>query len=62
MASSINIVSRNGKVLPQVAVQELKSAVKGKALFKGEAADDVYRDAIDRFNKAWIDEAVRLLC
>lgn len=54
----INIVSRNGIVLSEAAIQQIKSSVKGEVIVKGEAAEDVYRNAIDRFNKAGIKEAV----
>jgi hypothetical protein len=61
MAQNINIVRRNGEALPETAIKELKAAVKGEVLFKGEAEEEVYRAAIDRFNKGGIQEAVRIL-
>ncbi|KAE8454687.1 hypothetical protein EG329_000310 [Mollisiaceae sp. DMI_Dod_QoI] len=36
---------------------KLKTSVKGEVLIKGEAAEDKYRAAIDRFNKAGVAEA-----
>ena len=59
MAQNIKIVRRNGEALPETAIKELKVAVKGDVLFKGEAEEEVYRAAIDRFNKGGIQEAVR---
>jgi hypothetical protein len=61
MAQNIKIVRRNGEALPETAIKELKAAVKGEVLFKGEAEEEVYRAAIDRFNKGGIQEAVRIL-
>lgn len=61
MAQNIKIARRNGEALPETAIKELKAAVKGEVLFKGEAEEEVYRAAIDRFNKGGIQEAVRTL-
>lgn len=61
MASStrrIHILRRNHEVLPEAAIQELKDSIGGEVIFKGEAAEEVYRAAINRKNKAWIQEAV----
>jgi hypothetical protein len=46
--------------LTQEAVKELKNAVNCGVVIKGEADEERYRAAIDRFNKAWIAEAVCL--
>jgi hypothetical protein len=54
----IRIISRNGEVLPATAIEELKTSLKCQTLLKGEAPEEIYRAAIDRFNKAIIDEAV----
>ena len=60
-SQGIQIVRRNGEVLPESAIKELKAAVKCEVLFKGETEEEVYRAAIDRFNKGGIQEAVRHL-
>jgi len=61
IAPGIHIVRRNGEVLSDAAIKELKSSVKGDIVFKGGVEEDVYRAAIDRVNKAFIQEAVRTL-
>lgn len=58
-AQDIKILSRKKELLPETAIQELKVAVKGEVLIKGEAPDEAYRAALDRWNKAWIQEAVK---
>lgn len=60
IAQDIKIVRKNGEVLPETAIKELKAVVKGEVLLKGEATREVYRAAIDRFNKSRIQEAVRI--
>jgi len=55
---SINIVRRNGETLPEAAIKQLKTSIRGEVLFKGEADEEAYRKAIDRFNKAANAEAV----
>lgn len=55
----IQIFRRNKELLPDSAIKDLKSSIKGEVIVKGEAADDIYRDAIDRWNKVWVQEAVR---
>jgi FAD/FMN-containing dehydrogenase len=57
-ARDIKILDRKQQLLPEIAIQELKLSVKGEVIVKGEAPDDVYRAALDRWNKAWIQEAV----
>jgi hypothetical protein len=57
-AQEIQILSRNKQLLPETAIQEVKGAVQGEVLIRGEAPDEVYRAAIDRWNKAWVQEAV----
>jgi hypothetical protein len=61
VAQDIKIVARNGDVLPESAVKQLKSAVTCEVLLKGEASEEAYLAAIDRFNKGVIQEAVSLL-
>jgi hypothetical protein len=58
-AQNINILNRKQQLLPKTAIQELRAAVKGEVILGGEAPDEMYRAAIDRWNKAWIQEAVR---
>ncbi len=60
-AQEIKILSRKQQLLPETAIQELKAAVRGEVIIKGEAPDEVYRAALDRWNKAWIQEAVSYL-
>jgi hypothetical protein len=60
VAKEITITSRKGDLLTQEAVKELKNAVNCGVVIKGEADEERYRAAIDRFNKAWIAEAVCL--
>jgi len=60
-AQDIKILSRKQQLLPEAAFQELKGAVQGEVIIKGKAPDDVYRAALDRWNKAWIQEAVSYL-
>ena len=57
-AQEIHILRKNGDILSQGAIKELKSSIKGQVIIKGEGPDDTYRAAIDRFNKACISEAV----
>ncbi|KAF8847587.1 FAD-binding domain-containing protein [Acephala macrosclerotiorum] len=57
MASKFQIVSRKGVVLEESALSHFKTSVKGEVVIKGEAAEEVYLAAIDRFNKAGVDEA-----
>jgi hypothetical protein len=61
IATNINIVSKSGEKLPESAFAELRSRVKGEVVIKGEAEEDVFRAAIDRYNKASISEAVRII-
>jgi hypothetical protein len=58
ISQEIKIVSRKGEVLSIATIQELKDAVKCKVMLKGEADEELYRAAIDRYNKAWVAEAV----
>lgn len=58
MASKIQIFSRKGAVLEASILEQIKSSVAGEVVIKGEAAEEVYRAAIDRFNKAGVAEAV----
>ncbi len=58
MGSQLHIVGRSGQVLPSEAIEQLKVTVKCEVLLKGEASEDAYLTAIDRFNKATIQEAV----
>ena len=58
LAQDVKIVRRNGEALPESAIKQLKAAVKCDVLFKGEASEELYRAAIDRFNKGAIQEAV----
>ena len=60
-AQDIKIVRRNGDALPESAIKQLKAAVKCDVLFKGEASEEAYLAAIDRFNKGGIQEAVGIL-
>jgi hypothetical protein len=60
-AQDIKIFSRKQQPLPDVAIQELKATVHGEVIIKGEAPEEVYRAALDRWNKAWIQEAVGYL-
>ena len=60
-AQDIKVFSRKQQLLPEAAFQELKGAVQGEVIIKGKAPDDVYRAALDRWNKAWIQEAVSYL-
>jgi hypothetical protein len=60
-SQDIKILDRKQHLLPESAIQELKAAVKGEVVIKGEASDEVYRAALDRWNKAWIQEAVSYL-
>ncbi|CZR63147.1 uncharacterized protein PAC_13044 [Phialocephala subalpina] len=57
MASNVQIVSKKGVVLDAAALTQLKTSVKGEVVIKGEAAKEKYLAAIDRFNKAGVDEA-----
>jgi hypothetical protein len=58
IAQKINAIRRNGESLPESAIKQLRASVKGEVLFRGDAAEVVYRKAIDRFNKATVTEAV----
>ena len=60
-AQAGKIFNRKKQVLPAAAIQELKTAVHGEVLIKGEPPDEIYRAAINRWNKAWIQEAVSSL-
>jgi hypothetical protein len=48
-----------GELLPQLAIAELKE-YNFEVVLRHESSEDVYRDAINRFNKAWIRDAVML--
>lgn len=61
IGTDIKIIRRNGEVLPEQAIKELKSALKCEVLFKGEALEEAYLAAIDRFNKGRIQEAVSIV-
>lgn len=61
IAQNIKIVRLNGEVLPEQAIKQLKAAVKCDVMFKGEAEEEAYLAAIDRFNKGRIQEAVYIL-
>ena len=61
VAQEVKIINRRKQILHAAAIQELKTAVQGEVLIKGEAPDEVYRAAIDRWNKACIQEAVSSL-
>ena len=54
----LNIVRRNGELLPEKAITDLRSAVTGEVIFHGEVSEEAYLAAIDRFNKGHIQEAV----
>lgn len=58
IAQSVKIISRNGESLPEAALKQLKDSIQGEVLLKAEADAEVYRNAIDRFNKATIADAV----
>jgi hypothetical protein len=60
-AQAIKIIRGNGEVLPEQAIKQLRTAVKCDVMFKGEADEEAYRAAIDRFNKGKIQEAVSVL-
>jgi hypothetical protein len=60
-AQDIKVVNRKGDILPESAIKELKSAVKCDVLIKGEAGEEAYHAAIDRFNKGGIQEAVSVM-
>jgi hypothetical protein len=60
-AQDIKILNRKQQLLPESAIQELKAAVKGEVIIRGDAPEKVYRAAIDRWNKAWIQEAVSFI-
>jgi len=55
---NVQLIAKNGDLLPATAVEELKTSLKCEVLLKGEAPEDTYRAAIDRFNQAVIEEAV----
>ena len=56
----IRIVRRNGEVLQEQAIKQLKSAVKCEVIIKGEASEGEYLAAVDRWNKGRIEEAVSI--
>ena len=58
IVQEIKIVSRKGEILPESAIKKLKSMVKCEVLVKGEASEETYLAAIDRFSKGRIQEAV----
>lgn len=51
-------VSR-GETVSQDAIAELKDSLSCEILVRDEAADDVYRKAIQRFNEGYVVESVR---
>lgn len=56
---SPNFTGRNGVAIPLTAIEELKTSLTGNVVVKGEAAEDVYHQAIHRWNESFIEEAVR---
>jgi hypothetical protein len=52
-AQDTNIFSRTQQLLPETAIQELKAAAKGEVIVRGEAPDEVYRAAIDRWKQSF---------
>ena len=61
MGSIINmwqLSRKNGEILPKAAIKELK-AFQFEVVLHGEAPEEVYNASINRFNKAWIREAVK---
>ena len=59
-AQDIKLLNRTQQILPENAIRELKAAVEGEVIVRGEAPEEVYRAALDRWNKAWIQEAASL--
>ncbi|KUJ10052.1 FAD-binding domain-containing protein [Mollisia scopiformis] len=57
MTCNGRIVIQKGVPLPEAALANLKASVKGEVVIKGEADEVIYRAAIDRWNKAGIQEA-----
>jgi hypothetical protein len=49
--------SARNKVLDQRILLDLKQKLKCELVIKGESSDEKYRSAIDRWNKAYIEEA-----
>ena len=57
--AQLQLIRKNGDVLPLTAIQDSKSKVRGEVLVKGEVLEETYRAAIHRWNEAYIIKAVR---
>jgi hypothetical protein len=59
ITQDLKILGNNGESPPKTAIKDLKAAVNSEVLLKGEADEEAYRAAIDRWNKGSVKEAVK---
>jgi hypothetical protein len=52
------ILCKNGEILSETTIEELTGAVGCKVVIRGRAAEEEYKEAIDRWNQTGIKEAV----
>jgi len=52
------ILRKNGEILSETAIEELTGAAGCKVVIRGRAAEEEYKEAIDRWNHTGIKEAV----
>ena len=52
---------QDGSALTAEGISELKHAIKGKVVVRGEAEEEEYKDSITRWNKVYIQQSVRYL-
>lgn len=60
LAQDIKILSKKGHVIPIASIQEFKGSFDCDVVIKDETSEEIYRAAIDRWNKAFVAEAVSL--
>lgn len=55
------ILRKNGEILSETAIEELTGAVGCKVVIRSRAAEEEYKEAIDRWNQTGIKESVYLI-
>jgi hypothetical protein len=55
------MLDQNGEVLPNSAIKELTSSADAEIFIEGETPYEIYKMALDRFNQAYVAEAIKFL-